>query len=282
MASFNRLFDRFRPKAYGRRQPLILLNGLAEQHESWFRNRRYWSRYFDVYAPNILVYDGEIVQSRIAGKQPVTVEFLVEQLHTFLTQFVQNPPYHFVSSSLGGKVAIEFAAKYPQLVNRMVLLCPSGMGDKEQLPIMEGVKGGGRSMPNVVKSVFHNIRSIDRDMVKFYSKAIENRKWKKGLLRTVNGTLEHTVRTRMKDVKAQTLLVTGQMDHICDPKTAEDAAKDLPNGHFLSIPSCGHAPQIERHWLINRLVAHFLTASRPTAHPRWTQLLLAKPSRVAK
>ena len=58
MAPWNGLFERLRPKAYGRRQPLILINGLAEQHESWFRNRRYWSRYFDLYLPNILVYDG--------------------------------------------------------------------------------------------------------------------------------------------------------------------------------------------------------------------------------
>ena len=38
----------------------------------------------------------------------------------------------------------------------------------------------------------------------------------------------------------------------------------------------------EKHWLINRLVVHFLTAPTPTAHPRCTQLLLAKTTRAAK
>ena len=282
MAGLKGIFERFRPKAYGRRPPLILINGLAEQTESWFRNRRFWSRYFDVFAPNIMIYDGGVIHGRIESKLPVSIEFLVEQLHTYLTQFVQTPPYNLCSSSLGGKVAVEFAAKYPDLVHRMVLLCPSGMGDKEQLPIMEGLKGGAKSMGNVVKSAFHNVRTADRGMLNFYVKAIDNRKWKKGLLRTVNGTLEHTVRERLKDVKAETLLVTGEDDKICDPKTAEEAARDLPNGHFLAIPSCGHAPQIEKHWLINRLVTHFLTSAKPTAHPRWTQLLLSKPTRVAK
>ena len=55
MHPWNGLMDRLRPRAYGRRQPLILMNGLAEQHESWFRNRRFWGRYFDVYAPQIIV-----------------------------------------------------------------------------------------------------------------------------------------------------------------------------------------------------------------------------------
>lgn len=280
MAPWNGLIERLRPKSYGRKQRLILINGLAEQHESWFRNRRFWNRHFDVHMPNILVYDGERIHERIEAKKPIDVDYLVQELHTYVTRFVQNPPYHLVASSLGGKVAVEFAVRYPGLVGRVVLLCPSGMGDEEKLPIMEGVTK--KDMYTVVKSVFHNTRHVDHDLVKYYKLAINTRKWKAGLLRTVRGTLEYTVREKMKLVQAPTLLVTGEKDRICDPKTAEEAAAELPNGQFLSLPQCGHAPQIERHWLINRLVVHFLTSSKPTAHPRWTQLLLAKPSRAAK
>ena len=280
MAPWNDIFDRIRPKAYGRRQPLVLINGLAEQPESWFRNRRYWNRYFDVHVPNILVYDGAALHRRIDAKQPITVDWLVGQFHLYLDQFVQAPPYHIVASSLGGKVAVEFAVRYPELVSRLVLLCPSGMGDEEKLPIMDGVRKN--DMYTVVKSVFHRPRFIDRDIVKYYKQQHASRKWKMGLLRTVRGTLEYTVRAQMKNIQAPTLLVSGQQDQICDPKTAEEAAKELVSGHFLSIPNCGHAPQIEKHWLINRLVVHFLTAKSPTAHPKWTQLLLAKPTRVSK
>lgn len=275
MAPWNGLIERLRPKAYGRRPPLVLINGLAEQHESWFRNKRFWGRHFDVYAPNILTYDGPALQRRIEARQPISVEYLVEELFTFLDRFVQNPPYHLVSSSLGGKVAVEFAVRHPELVSRVVLICPSGMGDQERLPIMEGVMRN--DMYSVVRSVFHKTRYVDRDLVKYYKLALNSRKWKTGLLRTVRGTLEFTVRPRMRELKAPTLLITGERDRICDPITAEEAAKELPHGHFLAIPSCGHAPQIERHWLINRLVAHFLKSPHPTAHPRWSQLL--KPGR---
>ncbi len=282
MATLNGLLARFRPKAYARRPALVLLNGLAEQPETWFRNRRYWSRYFDVHAPNLLMYDGEVLQHRVATKQAISVDFLVTQLHTYLTQFVQTPPYHLVGSSMGCKVAVEFAAKYPQLVNRVVLLCPSGMGDKEKLPVAEGLKGGGRNMTNVVKSVFNNVRSVDRGMLRFYEKAIEDRKWKKGLIKTTNGTFEHVIRGKLKLLQAPTLLVTGEADKVCDPLTAQDAAKDLPHGHFVMIPGCGHAPQIERHWLTNRLVAYYLSAKTPAPHPRLSRLILraATPSRA--
>ncbi|AWM39746.1 Lipase 3 precursor [Gemmata obscuriglobus] len=274
------LFDRLRPRQYGRREPLVLINGLAEQAESWYRNRKFWSRYFEVLTPNILAYEGDALHARINAKQPVTVEYLVEQLHTYLTQFVQTPPYHLVASSLGGKVAVEFAAKYPQLVNRVVLLCPSGMGDKEQLPIIEGVVG--RNARAMVESVFHKPRRADGGLLRYYRSKFANRKWQKGFIRSVRGTLDHVVRDKMRLVTAPTLLVTASGDKVCDPQTAEDAARELPNGHFRKIERCGHAPHIEKHWLINRLVVDFLSSTRPTAHPSWTKLILAKAPRASK
>jgi pimeloyl-ACP methyl ester carboxylesterase len=274
------LLERLRPRQYVRRQPLVLINGLAEQAESWYRNRRFWQRYFDVYTPNILAYEGEALHRKIAAKESITVEYLVEQLFTYLDQFVQTPPYHLVSSSLGGKVAVEFAVRYPQLVNRVVLICPSGMGDTEQLPIMAGVKA--QDAHAMVRSVFHKPRRVDGEMLRYYKSKFINRQWTKGFLRTVKGTLEHTVREQMKKMTAPTLLVTASNDRVCDPKTAEDAARELPNGHFRKIERCGHAPQIEKHWLINRLVVDFLSSLNPTAHPSWTKLILAKPTRAPK
>jgi pimeloyl-ACP methyl ester carboxylesterase len=274
------LLERLRPKPYVRRQPLVLINGLAEQAETWYRNRKFWTRYFDVHAPNILAYEGEALHRRIAVKEPITVEYLVQQLFAYLDQFVQTPPYNLVASSLGGKVAVEFAVRYPQLVNRVVLLCPSGMGDTEQLPIMAGVRA--QDAHAMVRSVFHKPRRADGEMLRYYKAKFANPQWKKGFIRTVKGTLDHSVREQMKKVVAPTLLVTSSGDKVCCPKTAEAAARELPNGHFRKILRCGHAPQIEKHWLINRLVVDFLSSPNPTAHPSWTKLILAKPTRAPK
>ncbi len=271
------LFDHFRPKIYARRQPLILINGLAEQTESWFRNVRFWGRYFEVHAPNILAYEGDRIQSMIEARTPISIDYLVEQFHDYMSRYIQSPPYHLVSSSLGGKVAVELAVRYPQLISRVVLICPSGMGDEEKLPIMDGVRGDTYTL---LRSVFHKPKFVDKDMLRFYKAQMQNRKWKTGLLRTVRGTMEYTVRDRLKHITVPTLLITGQHDKICDPKTAEEAAHELQQGYFLALPKCGHAPQIEMHALINRLVVHFLTAKKPSATPGWQQLMMVKPSNV--
>jgi len=272
------LFNRIRPRAYGRKPSLVLINGLAEQPESWYKNHRYWRRYFDLYTPNTLVYDGNAIHDRLKAKKPISIEYLVEQLHTFLTQFVQAPPYHLVASSLGGKVTVEFAVKYPEMVDRIVLLCPSGMGDDERLPIVSGVRKN--DMKALVESVFYSPhRHADSELVKFYKRSFPNRRWKIGMLKAVQDTKDHTVRHKMKDVKPATLLISGANDRICDPKEAEAAAKELQKGQFLLIPRCGHAPQIEKAWHINRLVVHFLTHSKPTSRPGLTKLLLGPTHR---
>ena len=132
--------ERFKLHPYARRQPMVLINGLSEQAESWFRNLPFWRRYFDLYLPNILAYEGTGLHQRIDSGLPISVDYLVEQLHLYLTHFVQTPPYHLVAASLGGKIAVEYAVRYPEDVSRVVLLCPSGMGDEERLPIVEGVR----------------------------------------------------------------------------------------------------------------------------------------------
>jgi pimeloyl-ACP methyl ester carboxylesterase len=246
---------------YGRRSPLILINGLAEQAESWFCNTAYWRRHFDVYAPNLLVYDGAELHRRIEEKLPINVDYLVEQLHEYLRRFVQAPPYHLVANSLGGKVAVEFAVRYPEQVARLVLLCPSGLSAEERLPIVEGVRRN--DLRSVVDSVFLDPRHVEAGMVQYYQRQLQNRRWRSGLLRTIQGTKEHRVSPLLPRVTQPTLLVVGREDRIVDPLQTIAAAEQLPCGHVHVLPRCGHAPQIEKAAEVNRLVVDFLTGALP-------------------
>ena len=125
--SLPNLLRRFQPSRYGRKPSLVLINGLAEQSESWYRNHRYWRRYFDLYMPNYLVYDGEAIHHRIKAKQPISIDYLVDQLHQYLTKFQACPITG--GQQPWGKITVEFAVKYPELGNDL-LLCPSGMGER--------------------------------------------------------------------------------------------------------------------------------------------------------
>jgi pimeloyl-ACP methyl ester carboxylesterase len=246
-----------RPPRYARQHSLILVNGLAEQPETWFRNHRVWRRYFDVSMPNLLAYDGPVLHRRIEAGLPITVDFLVEQLHRHLEEFIQRPPYHLVANSMGGKIAVEYAVRYPDRVSAMVLICPSGLSAGEELPIVDGVRHYG--IRTMIESIFFDPRHIEPALVEFYQRQTRNRRWRTGLMHTIRGTKDHCVRDRLAEVKQPTLLVGGREDRIVNLEEARAAAGVLPQGRFLMIPRCGHAPQIEKARFVNRLVVRYLT-----------------------
>lgn len=270
MPSWKTFLSRFRRDRYSRRPALVLLNGLAEQEESWYRNVRFWNRYFDVHMPGLLVYEGAQIQKKIKAGEPIDIDYLVGQLHTYVTQFIQHPPYSFVTSSLGGKVAIEFAYRYPELVHRLVLICPSGMGDVEKLPIIDGVRRSDYG--KMMTSILYRPHRADRNLVRYFYRAFATRAWKLGFIRTVRGTNDFVVRSRMAELKMPVLFVAADQDRIVSPVEGQKAAHELKQGFFVSIPHCGHAPQIEKPKFINRLAARFLLCSDPSIHPRLAPL----------
>lgn len=241
---------------YARRPRLVLINGLAEQAESWYCNVDAWRNHFDVHQPALLAYEGNALHRRIDSGFPIDVDYLVERLHEYLDGFVQTPPYHLVANSLGGKVAVEYAVRYPEQVSRLVLLCPSGLSEEERLPVVEGVRRS--DLQTLIDSVFHDPGHADPRVLNYYQKQFTNRRWRSGLMRTIRGTMDHRVVGRLAQVSQPTLLIVGHEDRVIDPAQAIQAAKLLPRGKLVTLPNCGHAPQIEQAAAINRLVVAFL------------------------
>lgn len=278
-----KLFDLSRLHTYKRPSPLILINGLAEQSESWFANRSHWSRHFDVKVPELLVYDGDSLHKRIDEGGEVTVDYLTERLEIFLDEYVQRPPYHLVGSSLGGQVVLNYAVRNPRKVAKLVLLCPSGLHGDENLPMIEGVRRS--NYDSLVKSVFHRSNFASPELVDAIERKFQNRKWKKGVLRTLRGTVGHSVAPLLSQVAPATLIVWGENDKVLsDVPGAVRAADQILKVRQVVIPKCGHAPQIEKSRLVNKLVLRFLRDKLKTVPPALepARVLGTKPKSVPR
>lgn len=252
-----KLFDLNRFLGYTRPDPLILVNGLAEQSESWFANRTFWSRHFDVKVPELLVYDGDSLHQRIDDGGEITVEYLTDRLEQFLDEYVQRPPYHLVGSSLGGQILLTYAVRNPEKVGKLVLICPSGFFGDENLPMIDGVKRNNYG--TLVNSVFHRSHFASADLVEGIARKFQNRKWKKGVLRTLRGTVGHSVAPLLDRVANPTLLIWGENDRVLSNVAGSvRAGEQILKGRQVVIPKCGHAPQIEKSRLVNKLILRFL------------------------
>ncbi len=251
---------------YKRRAPLILINGLAEQSETWFANRKHLTRHFDVKVPEILVYDGEELHNRIDSGGEVTVEYLADRLGRFLDEFVQRPPYHLVGSSLGCQVILTYASKHPEKVSKMVLICASGFHGDESLPVIEGVRRS--NYHSLVKSVFHSDRFASEGLVEALRERFQDRRWKMGVLRTLRGTVGHSVASLLPEISHPTLLIWGANDHVISDVTGSiRAANAMRRARQVVIPRCGHAPQIEKPRLVNHLISRFFRDKLKTIPP---------------
>jgi pimeloyl-ACP methyl ester carboxylesterase len=252
-----KFFELHLARAYKKPAPMILVNGLAEQSESWFANRSYWARYFDVKTPELLVYDGDSLHRHVDANGEVTVDYLTDRLAAFLDEYVQNPPYHLVGSSLGGQIILTYATRYPDKVSRLVLICPSGLYGDENLPMMEGVRRS--QYDTLVRSVFHRRRFASDDLIEAIERKFQDRRWKKGVLRTLRGTVGHSVAPLLEKVPHPVLAIWGSSDHvISDVRGSIQAAERMLRVRQVVIPKCGHAPQIEKARLVNQLVQRFL------------------------
>jgi pimeloyl-ACP methyl ester carboxylesterase len=86
-----------------------------------------------------------------------------------------------------------------------------------------------------------------------------DRRWKKGVLKTLRGTVGHSVAPILSQIPHPTLLIWGENDHvISDVAGSIRAADQILKVRQVVIPKCGHAPQIEKSRLVNQLVLRFL------------------------
>jgi pimeloyl-ACP methyl ester carboxylesterase len=235
----------------------VLVNGLAEQSESWFANRTHLSRHFDLKVPEILVYDGDALHRWIDSGGEVTIEYLADRLDRFLDEFVQRPPYHLCGSSLGCQVILSYAVRHPEKVSKLVLICPSGFHGDENLPAMDGVRRS--NYHSLVNSVFHRGHFASAELVLAFERKFQDRRWKKGVLRALRGSVGHSVEPLLERVPHSTLVIWGANDRVLsDMPGAIRAAERILKVRQVVIPKCGHAPQIEKARLVNQLVSRFL------------------------
>lgn len=242
---------------YQSRQPMILVNGLAEQADSWCTNRPVWSKHFDVKVPELLVYDGDALHRYIESGGEVSVGYLADRLHTFLEEFVQKPPYHLVGSSLGCQVILTYAIRNPEKVGKIVLMAPSGFYGDENLPVIEGVSRSNYGQ--LVGSVFYRKYLANEDLIRAFERKFKDRKWKKGVLKTLRGTVGHSVSDLLDKVPHPVLVIWGADDKVLsDVPGSIRAADRMIRARQVVLPKCGHAPQIEKSRLVNSLVSKYL------------------------
>ena len=189
-------------------EPLILLHGNGE-------NCEYFKGQIDVFSKRYHVYaiDTRGHGKTLRGDKPFTIRQFAEDLKGFM-ECHQIEKAHLLGFSDGGNIAMIFAMKYPDRVDRLILnganLNPKGVKKSVQLPIEIGFK-----MANKFSKKSESARA-NAEML--------------GLM--VNDP--NVEPEELSNIHAKTLVIAGTNDMIMDKHTCL-IAKSIPNSQLVII-----------------------------------------------
>lgn len=232
------------------RRDLVLLHGWGMNLRVWDELAAALARRFRVIAIDLpghgqSDWDG-------AAHTPAAQAFRVHETLAPLTT-----RYHLLGWSLGGQFALDLAAAMPAGIERLVLVATTprflaGPGWRFGLKAasLERLAGQVRADPEEAVSGFLRSqvrglapRTAARALYRLRAALVrggaahqEALTW--GLERLRHGDL----RPQLSQVRAPTLVVTGQHDRITPPAASRALAKALPKGRFHQLRGTGHVP----------------------------------------
>lgn len=186
-------------------------------------------------------------------------------LHAFWKQHLGGRPMVLGGASLGGGIAIDFAAAYPEAVERLVLIDAQAFIDGA--PQLGPLGGLGikvlsswplRWMANQM-AYFDKERFATDDAVRIGKLHLEAKGWEEASLNYLNSG-GYTLSPLVSRISAPTLLLWGEQDGILDGNEQVPRFQSELRGpvdlHW--IPECGHCPHLEQPARAAELIAAFL------------------------
>lgn len=160
---------------------------------------------------------------------------------------------HLVGNSMGGQLALFFAAHYPERVQSLCLISPSGLWHGPQSALMQQIRHTGEN-PLIVRSVEDFKRSMEIGMLqppklpsnflKVLAKPrIDGAESEEGLF---NMLLEQPADALLEKIQMPTLIIFGMQDRIIEPVTADYMKSKLYNAEIFVVSDASHVAMYER------------------------------------
>ena len=164
-------------------------------------------------------------------------------------------PVHFVGLSMGGFVGLRLAARRPELVRSLVLMCTAADPEPEAnhgryrlLGLVARLFGVGIVSGRVMPIMF------GQDFLDDPARADERARWRKELMgnrrdivKAVYGVIERDgVEDEVGRIACPTLLLAGEDDRAIARPRMEALAAAIPGARLEVVPKAGHSLSVEQ------------------------------------
>jgi pimeloyl-ACP methyl ester carboxylesterase len=228
--------------------PLILLHGFGADKDNFTRAARFLTPHYRVIVPDLIGF-GESAHPQDADYAPTAQ---AERVRAF-AQALGITNVHLGGSSMGGHIALSYAALHPTEVTSLWLLDAGGVWTAPESELQKIVRESGRN-PLMAKSedeyagIFRFVMSdppfVPRPLLNVKARErIKNFSLEERIFKQIRSD---SVEGRITGMITPTLIMWGANDRAINVATADVLHKLLPNSQVVIMPDIGHLPMLER------------------------------------
>ena len=232
----------------GSGEPLVLLHGFGADKDNFTRVARSLTSHYRVIIPDLIGFG----ESSHLPNLDYHFAAQAERVHAFV-QALGLTGISLGGNSMGGAIALSYAAQHPQEVNSLWLIDTAGIAGAPASELVTVLMAGGRNPLMVSKE------SDFPDLMKF---AMSDPPYLPGPImdvlargRMANQDIERRVFQQISvdslndaihGLLTPTLIVWGEQDRVLSVGAVPLLKALLPHAEAIVMPGIGHAPMIER------------------------------------
>jgi 2-hydroxy-6-oxonona-2,4-dienedioate hydrolase len=244
-------------RRYGRGRTVVLQHGFLGGGAYWSQVMADFGITFDVIAPDLPGFAGssaEPLPDSIGGYSAALIALL---------DSLKVERFSMVGHSMGGMIAQQTAIDYPSRIERLVLYgtAPSGHLPTRFETFEETIARFKKSGPAAAADVVATWFVEKKEHPLFPSTLDAGRGFTiDAVVNAMTIVPKWDARDRLKDIKADTLIITGDRDFATTPEHALSMWKAISGSRLCIVPGCSHGIHLEKPDVFNKVVGTFLSS----------------------
>lgn len=255
-------------------QTMLFLHGLGNYAPVWTNQIAAFKADYRCIALDL---PGNGYSSR--GEYPYTLFFYAETIVQFI-QKMQLKKVVMCGHSLGGQIALIIALRFPELLDRLILIAPAGFESfaPHEVMMMQGMINMGNlftadeyHLESAINQSFfakNAASGVIIDELKQIMNSHPLKNWRDMNIASINAMLKEQVHPYLSQIKLPVFTIIGDKDRMI-PNTlihfgespegiVRKATSLMPNASYNIIKNGGHFVQIEKYQEVNDAIKAFV------------------------
>lgn len=256
-------------ETHGQGKPIVLLNGIMMSTLSWDVFKDVFSMENQLVLVDFLDQGKSDKIEDMAYTQDIQVEVLKA-----LFDELKLKKVNLVGISYGGEVALEFAVKYEEYLDKMVLFNTTAktspwlrdIGIGWNRSVNDPLDYYCTTIPVIYSPKFYNEKNewMNNRRELLTKKVFNQKAFMDSMVRLTESAEKHDVVSELPNIKIPTLIVSCENDYITPMPEQKMLHQLISNSELVVLPDTGHASMYERPVLFVTLVLGFINMRQQT------------------